>query len=77
MVLCCNCRTLLDENVLLTREDYVGEFWGSAAYESVGICPECKSDEIDYEYDLPDTCSGGYYDKCIGNCSDCEYKEEE
>lgn len=29
-----------------TMQDYVGEFWGSPAYETIAICPYCHSDEI-------------------------------
>lgn len=29
-----------------TMQDLVGEFWGSPAYQTIAICPHCKSDEI-------------------------------
>lgn len=37
-------------------QECVGEFWGAPAYETWVICPHCKSEDIeeDYNYDNGD-----------------------
>ena len=44
---CNNCGETFDEDDAEERRDCVGEFWGSPAYDSVMVCPECGSDEIE------------------------------
>lgn len=44
---CYNCGETFDEDDAEERRECVGEFWGSPAYDSVMICPECGSDEIE------------------------------
>ena len=49
-VKCLNCEQVFDEEDVVTKQEYRGEFWGSPAYETVGCCPYCGEDAIDYEY---------------------------
>ena len=50
---CNNCDEVFDEDDLESRSECVGEFWGSPAYDSYGICPYCGSDDYD-EYIDPE-----------------------
>lgn len=49
-VKCLNCEQVFDEEDVVIREECVGEFWGSPAYERRAYCPYCGEDAIDYEY---------------------------
>ena len=42
---CADCDTYFDEDELKTRQECMGEFWGSPAYETFACCPHCGSDE--------------------------------
>ena len=44
---CCNCDCVFDEQDAGERSECVGEFWGSPAYQTYMVCPECDSEEID------------------------------
>lgn len=44
---CYNCGCIFDEEDAGERQENVGDFWGSPAYQSILVCPECDSDEID------------------------------
>lgn len=47
---CYDCGAIFDEDEIVSRSEYVGEFWGSPAYQTVNYCPECGSDYIrEYE----------------------------
>lgn len=50
MCKCDNCGSIFEEPD--TKQDYRGEFWGVPAYETIGICPFCGDDDIDYEYKM-------------------------
>ena len=41
---CLNCNETFDEPD--SRQEYMGEFWGMPAYDTIYICPHCGSDEI-------------------------------
>ena len=43
---CEDCEQTFDEDEIVSRSEYVGEFWGSPAYQTVNYCPECGSDCI-------------------------------
>ena len=47
---CYDCGEIFDEDDADSRSDFVGEFWGSPAYDTVAICPFCNSDELE-EYE--------------------------
>ena len=47
MLICNDCGEIFDDDDLESRSECVGEFWGSPAYDSYGVCPYCGSD--DYE----------------------------
>ena len=47
MLKCYECGCIFDEDEADERSECVGEFWGSPAYQSFMVCPECGSDEID------------------------------
>lgn len=44
---CFDCGRTFDEEEAETRQENVGDFWGSPAYMTINICPFCRSDEID------------------------------
>lgn len=44
---CCKCKTIFDEDMAETQSEYMGEFWGSPAYESYLVCPNCRTEEIE------------------------------
>lgn len=44
---CCHCNIILDEEELITIEDYRGEFWGVPAYETISVCPYCRMDDLE------------------------------
>ena len=44
---CFDCGKIFSEDDADSREEYVGEFWGSPAYTTINICPFCRSDEIE------------------------------
>jgi len=48
--LICEHGHIFDESELQYRRECVGEFWGMPAYQDIGICPECGTDEWD-EYE--------------------------
>ena len=48
--ICCDCMKKFDEDEMDSRYDNVGEFWGSPAYMTIGICPFCGSEDFD-EYE--------------------------
>lgn len=43
---CLDCDRTFDEEEAETRSENVGDFWGSPAYQTINICPFCRSDEI-------------------------------
>ena len=47
---CEDCGAIFDEDEIDSRSEYVGEFWGTPAYQTFNYCPECGSDCI-REYD--------------------------
>lgn len=47
---CTNCGRLLDAQDLKEMRDYMGEFWGTPAYETFNVCPYCGSEELDKYY---------------------------
>jgi RNA polymerase subunit RPABC4/transcription elongation factor Spt4 len=55
MIKCEHCKRIFDNNEIITERQYMGEFWGSPAYDDFDVCPYCKSDEIfDYEEEEED-----------------------
>lgn len=47
---CTDCGHIFDEYDAITIHEYMGEFWGTPAYEDWMGCPNCKSTEIE-DYD--------------------------
>lgn len=47
---CCECEAIFDEEDAGTIRESRGEFWGSPCYETLLVCPECRSDLIE-EYE--------------------------
>lgn len=45
MWICLDCNTEFEEPS--TYQEYMGEFWGTPAYETFCCCPFCESDEIE------------------------------
>ena len=43
-LICLDCGEIFDEDELDSYEECVGEYWGTPAYETFGICPNCQSD---------------------------------
>lgn len=74
MLKCFNCNHVFEEDEADTRREYVGEFWGSSAYETVDICPECGSDELS-EFEYPyEGCDN--YGQCEFDCENCKYADQ-
>ena len=49
---CCNCGKVFPCEEAGFQRVYVGEFWGTPAYEMTDVCPDCDSDELEeYEGD--------------------------
>lgn len=44
---CYDCDEIFDEDDAGSRSECVGEFWGSPAYESYMVCPNCGSDDLE------------------------------
>lgn len=49
---CTNCERFINEEDIDTRQECMGSFWGSPAYETFAICPHCGSDEVINEEDM-------------------------
>lgn len=69
---CLNCGHIFDEGEQRHSKQYVGECWGSDAYEDVSGCPLCDGDyeetkpcKICGSEHLEDELSGGVCDECI------------
>lgn len=45
MYRCVSCGKIFDIPKVVS--EYVGEFWGTPAYQNVGYCPICGDDEYD------------------------------
>ena len=45
MYKCYDCGAVFSEPN--TYREYMGEFWGTPAYDDFPCCPVCKSDEIE------------------------------
>ena len=45
MYKCDECGAVFDKPKYV--KEYMGEFWGSPAYETWAVCPNCKSDDIE------------------------------
>lgn len=43
------CNYIFDEPRL--TKVYVDEAWGHPVYETVGVCPRCHDDDIDWDYE--------------------------
>lgn len=50
MIKCCNCGKTFEEEDLVSKLQYMGECWGTPAYESIGCCPYCDDDDLEYDY---------------------------
>lgn len=50
MCKCMDCKEVFDVSEVVTIREYRGEFWGAPAYETIGVCPWCRSDDIDWDY---------------------------
>lgn len=48
---CPHCEQYFDEEELTTRQECIGEYWGSPAYETFNTCPYCGDDEVVSEED--------------------------
>ena len=45
---CCNCGKIFPCEEAEGRREYIGEFWGMPAYDTIDICPDCFSDDLEY-----------------------------
>lgn len=45
--ICKDCESTFDESEIAYQREYMGEFWGTPAYEELAVCPYCSSDEIE------------------------------
>ena len=44
---CLNCEEVFDEEDLVQKQEYMGEFWGQPAYETFSYCPFCGEDQFE------------------------------
>jgi len=42
---CTDCGRYFDDEEADYRQECVGEFWGTPAYETFMMCPHCRSEE--------------------------------
>lgn len=56
LIRCEDCGRILDDYDIEHRQEYRGEFWGAPAYETVGVCGFCGSDDINWDYDPTERC---------------------
>lgn len=75
MLICCRCKHVFDEEYADKRQEYVGEFWGSPAYDETLICPECGCDELD-EFEKPEEWCDDNPD-CDYDCENCKLLQEQ
>lgn len=68
---CYHCGELFAPEDAETKRVYVGEFWGTPAYDSVDVCPNCGSDDVEEIEQLSPACNENDY--CDGCCECCEY----
>ena len=53
--ICNDCEKVFDAEEMETIFESRGEYWGFPAYEEIGLCPFCHSDDIgEYEGDDED-----------------------
>lgn len=43
---CYDCGAIFPEEDAGTYQEYVGEFWGTPAYQTYNCCPECNSEDV-------------------------------
>ena len=53
IMMCNNCRAEFSEDLIVVKEEPMGEAWGQPAYERRGHCPMCGSDDIAEENYIP------------------------
>ena len=74
--ICCRCNAVFDPEDADSRSECVGEFWGSPAYDTIDMCPECGSDDLEDLEQPYDECDEN--EDCDGNCEECElYRKEQ
>ena len=44
---CCNCGKVFPCDEAEGKRIYVGEFWGTPAFDMIDVCPDCDSDELE------------------------------
>lgn len=68
---CNRCGAITDDCDLETGREYVGECFGTPAYENVSICPHCGSSNIE-EIELCSECNEVIEDESYnGLCKSC------
>lgn len=72
---CSDCGHVFAEEDAETTQEYVGEFWGAPAYQTISICPNCRSEDIDEFSYSSEECEGN--PSCDFDCKNCEYGKEE
>ena len=71
---CADCGAVFHEDDAEYGRDCVGEFWGSSAYRTCLLCPECGSEDIgEFEYPYEECLS---YKDCDYECDDCPFRKE-
>lgn len=75
--ICNNCGAVVDTDKLRTVREEVGEYWGSPAYDSYGVCPCCGSEDLEEGEEC--VCCGEVFprEEMYGNvCLDCFFEYE-
>ena len=71
---CCNCGAVFNKEDAEGKREYVGEFWGTPAYDTIDVCPECDSEELE-DFEIPyEECDT--YKECDYNCDSCDLKKK-
>lgn len=67
---CEECKSLFEEDEIIEIQEEVGECCGVPAYETVRICPKCKSEDIVEIERCPicDRYDHEYYEKYCDEC---------
>lgn len=52
--LCWECKSEIQGDDLKAVEESRGEFWGTPCYETMYVCPNCGSDDLEEIYEDED-----------------------
>lgn len=62
---CPNCAVILEEDEFKTDRQYVGECWGTPAYEDWSVCPYCGESDFEDIIDTPERLVDGRFENAF------------